>query len=124
MGPALRRLRAALPCAAIYKWKPKVRVEMPQADLQQLLPASSRPHLHEPPPTGGTLGRMALEEPIEPGDRVQLRHGGPKMRVIDVSGELCYCNWVDDLGRLQQGTFEQHSLVVVDPGDSSPAPLE
>ena len=67
---------------------------------------------------------MALEEPIEPGDRVQPREGGPKMRVIDVSGELCYCNWVDDLGRLQQATFERSALVVLDPGDSSPAPLE
>jgi uncharacterized protein YodC (DUF2158 family) len=67
---------------------------------------------------------MEPEEAIEPGDRVRLRDGGPKMRVIDVSGELCYCNWVDDLGRLQQGTFERGSLVVTDPGDTAPAPLE
>ena len=62
-------------------------------------------------------------ETFAPGDRVQYRGGGPMMHVISVSSHLCYCNWVDDFGALQQGTFDQRHLVHAAPPDSGQAPL-
>ena len=44
------------------------------------------------------------------GDTVQYRAGGPVMHVITVASQLCYCNWVDSFGVLQQGTFDQRHL--------------
>ena len=53
------------------------------------------------------------------GDRVQYQGDGPVMHVITISGDLCYCNWVDDFGRLHQATFEQRNLTQPD-GEPSP----
>lgn len=44
------------------------------------------------------------------GDRVQYRSDGPVMHVIAASEHHCYCNWVDEFGVLQQGTFERRTL--------------
>jgi hypothetical protein len=45
------------------------------------------------------------------------------MHVIAASQQLCCCNWVDENRSVQQGTFEKSLLVIVDAGESEPAPL-
>ena len=55
------------------------------------------------------------------GDCVQYRGGGPLMHVLSASGSLCYCNWVDPSGQLQQGTFEERNLTAAEPPDSGTA---
>jgi uncharacterized protein YodC (DUF2158 family) len=57
-------------------------------------------------PPGAAFGR---------GDRVQCTAGGPTMHVIAASPDLCYCNWVDAFGGLQQGTFDQRQLARAPP---------
>ena len=59
---------------------------------------------------------------FRPGDRVQYRDGGPVMHVISASAQLCYCNWVDDFGILQRGTFEQRNLTHALGSDPAPEP--
>lgn len=55
------------------------------------------------------------------GDCVQYLGAGPLMHVLSASGSLCYCNWVDAAGQLQQGTFEERYLTAAVPPDPGTA---
>lgn len=66
-----------------------------------------------------TASTGAGASPFRKGDRVQYKGAGPVMHVITISGDLCYCNWVDGFGGLQQATFEQRNLT---PANAGPAP--
>lgn len=58
---------------------------------------------------------MQEQQQFKPGDAVQLKQGGPVMHVVTTSQNLCYCNWCDEQGTLQHGTFSNGSLQPVAP---------
>lgn len=59
------------------------------------------------------------EQRIETGHRVRLRTGGPVMEVLATSETMAYCSWMQDGGRVQQGTFDKRSLRRVEADASS-----
>lgn len=57
--------------------------------------------------------------PLEEGDLVQLRSGGPVMsvQVIDLAACLCKCLWFDQRGELQECSFALSALHQVNRGE-------
>lgn len=56
---------------------------------------------------------MAKED-IQPGDRVQLKSGGPDMTVSkEISGGQWYCQWFEK-GELKGSSFPAHVLKNLD----------
>jgi uncharacterized protein YodC (DUF2158 family) len=47
---------------------------------------------------------------FQPGDSVQYKGAGPVMRVLVISDNLCYCEWIDEHNSLQRGTFATSNL--------------
>jgi uncharacterized protein YodC (DUF2158 family) len=47
----------------------------------------------------------ASANPLQPGDLVRLRSGGPLMTVDTVKGNVVHCIWTDPSGQTEQVTF-------------------
>lgn len=54
---------------------------------------------------------------LDVGDIVQLVSGGPRMTIVNVSGEIFDCIWFTDDKRLLNGKFNQNCVNYIHPDE-------
>jgi uncharacterized protein YodC (DUF2158 family) len=54
------------------------------------------------------------DNPLEMGDTVRLKFGGPLMTILSISGDDCCCMWFGEGARLEHGSFELEVLELVE----------